>query len=106
MLLSDLCPLVKLEACTFNSCFGSLDEVHSTEVFILNPFSALQHVFEALFDINFRCSVCYISITNQRKWTNYLISGRWQTDGSIPQELVDGVTASRFPVLYFGKTRE
>lgn len=70
------------------------DFSHCHSVFIVNSFSILQHVFGALFDINFHCSTFYISITNQCEWTNYLISGRWQTDGSIPQELVDSVTAS------------
>lgn len=75
-------------------------------VFISNSFSVLQHGFEALFDIIFHCSTSYISITNQCEWTNYLISGRWQTDGSIPQELVDSVTASWRFLLYFVITRE
>lgn len=63
----------------------------------LSPTASLHYhmFFEALFDIDFHCSAFYIGITNQYKWTNYLIHGRWQTDGSIPRELVDGVTAQR-----------
>lgn len=72
------------------------DPNHSNSVIISNLLSLLQHAFQALFD----------SITSQCKGTNYLISGRWQTDGTICQKLVDGVTASwRFLFLHCDNNR-